>query len=337
MIKKVTKTIHYRYAKITESTDTLQASLEKSFEVKDLHLAINRQEQPNSEEKDYRLINHKQEHQKMLFGQFIHVKPGESQPIMTIDTNATSYTIEAILPSNLSEEDAKKAKKEFVNAILYFGVLDNHVVVLPSSSLTPRELENHFGWLIGSKADLLSKTSILLLQNQPPKTTIEKIEASPVRHIAIGAPVGPSTFSEDLINEEKTVSETKMVDVNASNLGMDLLEKLLPRGIFQDVFFKDSLDESNLKLNLLISYARKTDEKGQRALDQIATALRHMDDADVKIKLRNGGIIHGNELKLSKPITFNLTDSGLVDETDLFAKMRTWLIEQIKAEEIEVD
>ncbi|OFV47332.1 hypothetical protein [Oligella sp. HMSC09E12] len=338
MSKRVSKTIHYRHAKITDSELTLQQLLENAFTTKDLSLAVNRQEMPNSEEKDYRLINNKQVLNKMFFGQFIHVRPGESQPIMTVDDSATSYAIEAILPSSLDKKEAERAKKEFVNAILYFGVMDNHVVIAPSTALTPRELETHLFWLIGSKAELLEKTSILLLQNQPAKSTIEKLEKSPVRNIEIGAPIGsaaPALLETDENDNQST--ETKMINVNTRGVARDVLKQLIPIHIFNDHFLKDSLDESNLQLNIRISYSRKTDSKGQKALDGIATALRHMDDADVKIHLKGGGTIQGNELKLSKVITYNLTNSGLVDESDLFTKMRVWLIEQIKAEEVEVD
>jgi hypothetical protein len=333
------KTIHYRHAKLIGESKTLQQLLCETLAIPDLKIATNRKEKPNSDEESYRLLNYSTAAQQMFFAQFIYVRPGESQPILTEDPNAESYNIDALLSKSISGKDAQQGKKEFINSILYFGVLDNHLIVLPSPALSIRDLEIYLAWLIGTKAGLFGKTARLILQNQPPKDTIEKFEKSPVKNIVIGAPLvsaAPKKIDEKNIEKsEAIITNTKMINVDYESIGFSLLKSILPQNIFKNSLLKDSLDESNLKVRLVITYDRKTDAKGQFAIDSIATAVRHMDDADVSITLKNGGKIQGSELKLSSKISVKLTHNGLIDETDLFTKMRDWLLKQIECDNVE--
>ena len=72
---------------------------------------------------------------------------------------------------------------------------------------------------------------------------------------------------------------------------------------FDDLKLEDSLDESNLQVNLEITYFRKTNKDGQLLMDTLATSLRNMDEDDIEITLKGGGTIKGGDLKLSGSIS----------------------------------
>lgn len=55
-------------------------------------------------------------------------------------------------------------RKEFIDSVLYFGVIDNHVAIIQSRSLTARTLESYLGWLLGEAAKALPANSALILK-----------------------------------------------------------------------------------------------------------------------------------------------------------------------------
>jgi len=119
-------------------------------------------------------------------------------------------------------------------------------------------------------------------------------------------------------------------------MGADVIQAALGSDWFNKLDLDSSLDEANLQVTLEITYLRKTTGNGQRMLDNIATSLRHIDEADVKINLHGGGTIKGGDLKLTGSVSVK-TNNGLVDETDLYHQLHLWIVTKVRTKEIEVE
>lgn len=318
--------------------------------------ATSRKEIFNEDDDSCRLINRHKEFNGMFFGQLVFFESGKSQTFITLDEDAEYYNIGAITSDAISDHEGSdqesksekaKLRKEFIDSILYFGVLYDHVVILQSSALRARELETHLAWFLGTCAQKLPADSVLVLKDKPTEETIRKLEKLPVKTVKLGAPVGipesPSVEQAPVAAGKSTDTKEEVTELQAKSLkwvpkgtGVDVLSALMGAGWFERPELKDALDDANLKVSLEISYVRKTTRHGQKMLDEMAVALRHMDDSDVKIELQGGGTLRGEDLKLSGPISVK-TINGLVDENDLYHQMHAWLVSKVESSEIEVE
>jgi len=304
---------------------------------------------PSSSDSGYRVINRSNTFQTILFGQLILFEQGKSQALMTISDDAAFYDINAITSqqikleadSNITEEEKQKIKREFIDSILYFGVLKNHIMIVQSSSLRTKDLETHLNWLIHSFGNSFSNDSILILKDKPTEETIKKLEKTPVKKINLGSvPIKSKTDDGSVQiqhttnpSAEKGIQKVRKMKFLPVGRGGSILKAAFGESWFSELKLEDSLDEANLQVNLEITYLRKTNDDGQLLMDTLATSIRNMDDEDVEIFLQGGGTIKGGDLRLSGNVSVQYSD-GLIDENHLYLQMHKWLHSKIGAGEI---
>lgn len=343
MSETVRKTIYYKRA--TVGGGNLQEILSKVFASDSPANKIGkRKEIVSSDTNSFRVINHKREYSGMLFGQMIFFEPGKSQAYITLDDNAESYALDALTHEALNKFEEEKIKeqhrREFVDSFLYFGVFENHLVILQSGALKARELEAHIGWLISSFGGVSTGT-VVILQDQPSQETFEKISRSPVKRIQVGSPVTTASDipeanrSEISDSTEESGLDAKRIRFFPTGFAGDVISAAMGADWFDKLDLKEDLDEANLKVSLEITYLRQTTRAGQKMLDNLAISLRHLDETDVKIDLKGGGEIKGKDLKLSGPISVSKLANGLLDEGVLYHKMHAWLISKLRQGDID--
>lgn len=361
------KSIHYKLARFTECDYTLQQVLEDVFrENGAASKATSRLESVSQDERIFRLVNHSVKKNKMFFGQLVVFESGKSQAFLTIDDDSEYFSIDALEASRLddgkdssssdgevqSEEKAEgsddqnkriERRKEFIESMLYFGVKNNHLVVIQSMALKSRDLEAHLKWLFDYYTEKFTSRSAFILQDKPSNDVAKRLERNPAKSICIGAPI--ETDEGQLVDSPEHVKDgEKSVTVNSTNkikympkgVGADIVRSLVDQDWFNRQELTEALDEANLKVSLEITYLRKTTKQGHKLLDNMATALRHQHEDDVKVVLDGGGIISGSDLKLTGKLSVRLYN-GIIDETDLFDKMTTWLKDKISTEEVDAD
>ncbi|MBT2773951.1 hypothetical protein J7J47_17145 [Halomonas sp. ISL-60] len=353
------KAIHYKRVQLTHCKLTLQELLEDVFKTGGtVAKAKSRLESISQDDEVFRLVNHYTKKNKMFFGQLVVFEKGRSQAFLTIDDNSEYFSIDA---SNLGDKDTSSdssggksegsssleskinRRKEFIDSMLYFGVKNNHLVLIQSAALKARDLEAHLKWIFDGHSDSFSSSTALIFQDKPSPDVVKRLESSPAKSIFIGAPI--ETGEGKLVDEashipagEKgiVVSTTNKVRYVPKGLGADLVKSLIDQYWFNNQDLSEALDEANLKVSLEITYLRKTTKQGHKLLDNMATALRHQHEDDVKILLDGGGEITGKDLKLSGKLSVKFFN-GIIDETDLFEKMTVWLKEKISLEEVDSD
>lgn len=75
----------------------------------------------------------------MTVGSLLIYSRGRNQPLVTEDDAATEMPVEQIAPPPSSAG----ARRDFIESLLFFGIKDNHVILLQSSALRARQLETH--------------------------------------------------------------------------------------------------------------------------------------------------------------------------------------------------
>lgn len=360
------KTIHYKFSNITTCSFTLQELLQDVFSSSgEARKAKNRLESISQDNQIFRLLNHYSEKYGMFFGQLVVFENGKGQALLTIDDDSEYFSIDSLEASkvagdtssspndNESKEPGAESsqdeyaegrlqkRKEFVESMLYFGVKDNHLVVIQSLALKARDLETHLKWLFDYFTDKFTSKSALILQDKPAPEIVKKLEKSPAKSICVGAPI--ETGEGQLVDSQEHAQSPADQVVNESanklkflpkGIGADIVRALIDQDWFDKQDLKESLDDANLKVSLEITYVRKTTKSGHQILDNMASALRHQHEDDVKVFLDGGGVISGKDLKLTGKISVR-TFNGMIDEHDLFDKMKSWLKDKIATEQVD--
>src|SRR5690606_26709422 len=157
-----------------------------------------RQQKANAEDTVVIFINRFTKYNGMSVGQLVYLEQGRQQPYITVDDEADFYSIEALSSDEIPEQkkdaasvssettptdQAIKKRREFVESILYFGVLDNHMVIMQSPALQSRNLEAHLTWLLTSCTSTINEGSMLVLSDKPAESVFQKMEKAPAKSI----------------------------------------------------------------------------------------------------------------------------------------------------------
>lgn len=270
-----------------------------------------------------RTIIYHRSHANMLFGILASYECGTHQLTVADDDNAEMLTVAQVAPPITNDNK----RQEFLDGICYFGIFNNIVVVSPSRALGTKPFEQHLNWILAQSGQLEADNRIGL-KDEIAKVTQKRIQASHVKEVEIGAPL--IDFDQTIpVKSSKQVAE----NVVYNGVGIDLLRKLLGSDKINKIRLADAVD-GNIEVVLKVRYNRTTTNKAHNVLDNIALAVRHLDEDDVKIKLVGGGDIRGSELKLSTPVNLQALN-GIPNPDELFEKMRKWLTQQLENEIIE--
>jgi hypothetical protein len=336
------RTLHYKLAKTTNTPYSLQELLEQSLDNKQSNFlsAKSRQEKLTDDGKAFRFINSHARHSgKLLLCQLVQFEEGLTQMTIEMDDQSESFELSPFTPADIksSENTSANSKKktEFLDSMLYFGVLENHVIILGSQSLRSKELEGHLNWFLMNLTKQLQ--TMLVLSDKPTNKALKQIEKQEAKSVVLGSDLEYETnIPEETDRPDIKINETNKVRWTPKSIGAEILDFLKGAGHLEQLNFDDSFDATNFHLTLELSYNRSTTKKGQKALDTVATSLRHLDKEDVKIHLKGGGVLHGNDLKLSTSINIQFIN-GKIDESDLYLTIINWLNSKINTEDITPD
>lgn len=328
MAEHITKRIYCKKAIFLDQADKplLQAKLSECLLA--LKTVGARKEVQGEDGRYVRALIYHRSYAGMVFGVLASYEIGTHQLAVVDDDEAEMLTVAQVAPA-ISEDNKRQ---EFLEGVCYFGVFRNHMVLVPSRALGVKPAEQYLNWLL-QNAGKLAPENRLGLADQISQATKEKIRASHVKQVEIGTPLLPANPSP--LFPEKTSPETGSDHVTAmeySGLGIDILRQVLGSKM-DGLQLSDAID-GNIEVTLKVRYKRTTTDKAHKVMDNIALAVRNLDEDEVKLTLAGGGTVQGNDLKLSAPISVQARD-GIPDPDQLFEKMRTWLMQQIEHRIIE--
>lgn len=264
-------------------------------------------------------INLYQTKGSMLFGQFLSFKPGMRQPLITLENGTTAFNLESIA----AEQTDDGKKREFLESIGYFGVVDNHVLLVQTKALTSREFETYLQWLLMSATSVIPAGTMLVLDDPSASAAKKKAARSNIRGVTIGTQLTAVAAPE--IRKGKAVAKYEL-----TSGAFDALRGMLGADVFDKLSLAQSLEEDNIELQVTVRVKGKRviSDDGQKLLRAIGRATRHMDPRDYELELDRNGALKGSDLKLHRSVNVGISDSlGLVDESALIEHMFNWLEE----------
>ncbi|OAI05297.1 hypothetical protein A1353_00215 [Methylomonas methanica] len=319
----VTKRVYLKLAVFLDRKDapTIQEKMELAL--KKLHRMGDRKEVLGEDNRHVRSIIYHRTHTSMLFGIFASYERGTQQMIVSEDDDAETLTIEQVAPPK--GDDNKR--REFLEGVCYFGLFGNHVLVVQSNALGSKQIETHFNWLL-KQAEVVAAGNAVGLSDQIATATKERIRKAHVKEVEIGAPFIEAEAAPPSTNKE-IVEDTAF---NFKGIGLEMVRQILGDQL-DSMKLADALD-GNIEVSLRIRYKKKTTEKAHELLDNIALAIRNIDEDEVKLHLVGGGQVDGNQLKLSSQLRIEAHD-GIPSYNELFQKMQQWLLDLLEKKVVE--
>lgn len=310
------KKFTYKQAKyLQKNGSTLQGDLRKALTK--AKLVGERKQLITAAESTFFFLNSVRNRWGMTFGSMLVYSRGKNQHLVTQIDDAEELPVGQLAPPR----DKTGAFTDFVESLLFFGVLDNHLVLVQSAGLRARQFEIHLNWLLQTKTKVMDEEDRVELSDQPSPQAAAAVQNSPVKKVSLGVPLQtrPTTSKHSI----------EKASFRADGVGFDLLDRLIGGDWVKKMKLSDSLDTSRLQVEVNVTYKRAISDEGQDVLNDIALQLRHQDEDDVVIELKNGVKLTGSDIKVSGPVSV-ITYDGLVDPDDLYPKMKDWLKEQIE-------
>jgi len=314
-LDQVRRTAYYRRARFSEGvTHNLQQLLATAMH--DLKRIKDRLETVSSLGQDLRVISSHSTSGGFICGRLTAYERGAYQAVMDDDEDATTLPLHALEPPKKGA-----TQQQFVPGILYFVVHKNHVAISQTSGLRASGLEQHLLWLLRSRLQALTTGQGMVLMDEPTKATRDKIRKSHVKSVMIGRP---------LMNEEQIPGRTGKGSTRfqVSNQMLEFLRGFIDNAqAFERLGLDDKVFDGNLEIWLEIRYPKHQRSKPARAmrlLDDLGIALRDIDEDQARLRLADGSVVHGKELKIMTHVETTMT-RGLLDESTLYDGMRSWV------------
>ncbi len=337
--ERKSKTLTYKHAHFTYEGVVLKQALAKALVELPTIGARREPLAPADESPVWRLVGEFQIETEYVFGVLLRYAPGTDAAFVVDDASAEKLTVEQISPP--ATDDGKR--RELVDSMLYFGVADNHLVMVQSSSLRSDHLERHLQWLLHQSRALPDGNSLQLI-DQPPKAIREKLAKEKVKELDLGGVLTPAPVAkapaETLTDAGATSAAAVMEQSGSRDIGeggagvIEAIKRLLAPDQAARLDF-EKLSGANIEYVLKIKYRNSTTEDGQKLMNTLGSALRHADSVDTRIRLQGGGEIRGDQLRLSGSVRLD-TYNGIPASSEVFEAIRIWLLEKLKSGDIEV-
>lgn len=326
-----TKKLFYKRAVFNDPSVTLAAGFKKSLG--ELTTVGVRREPlaPEGESPIWRVICDFDVSTDFAFGVLVRYIPGQSPAYVVDDELAARLTVEQIA----APVNDQGQRRELLDGMLYFGVLDNHLVMMQSASLRSDHLETHLQWML-RRAGVISHEVSLQLVDQLPVESRERLAKSPVKDLVLGGDLLPVALSGSESEEGGATSGQSTVSIGASDKSSKIWDAIRDF-IAPDVAARldvDALANSNIEYKLKITYSRTTTRDGQKLMNTLGAALRHADGVNAAVHLKKGGVLKGNDLKLSGPIRLR-TWHGMPEASEVNEAMQGWLLDKLKSGDVE--
>jgi hypothetical protein len=300
------KTFYYKRAKPGPGAN-LQSLLKAAFSK---HVTIGDRAEKLRENDQTRFVTLHKIREGVLFGVVICYTEGNNQATVGVDLTQTELSLQQIEPPT----DAAGKKNEFIEGTLYFGVRENHIVLLQSRGFRSGQFEDHINWLLRHK----------LPENQHPEL-VKIVDVAP-------ANAGPHQRSgvktltiQTQVEFQPTVEALVM---QTKGKAIELVKKaveLYGRSSTEAFGFEEALKTGDIGVTLQVKYNRRgTDPKAM--LDNLAAQFTHTDDDYFKMDLEipGFGIVGIDTLRIKERFRIE-TINGLPEPNSVFRKMREWL------------
>lgn len=322
MAHDVSRTLHYRHVEfLTPSALTLQQLLEQALQGSPL--AVNRERALGDEV--FQILNTHTAHGSARCGSLHRWVHGQNQLIVERDLAAATWRITEVAPPPSAAQATAGGQapvRDFLPFSLYFGVRDNHIVVLQTQGMMAPELGQYLTWFFRTKlpqvfpanqAVVLYPASATMLRARGVDTAKAVIVTKPLADLHARPPEG---------RKRKPWYE-KIVPRVRANAVADILSAL---GINVPAALLNQPGAKDLEVRFEISRPRGKEPLGNPVMNEIGRIAAQQGSDEFTIELLDGSELTGADLKLSQVITLTVADGRTHPaEADIFRKIAGYL------------
>lgn len=314
-----TKTAYYKKA-ILKDNKKLSDLLIKAFVS---HQAMfrtpsSRHFNPNVNTEDFFVLNEVSMLEGMFYGELVYIERDKHQTILRVEKDVPRYTQRTVTVDDVQLTGFENHEKEFVENTLYFGVFENHVVIIQSSSVRINKLRDYLNYMLGeTKADLLDD-SIILFQDKPSREAKDLLADSPAKTVKISQQVTATPALIDDSSNSNSITGYKSAsftfDSKQSGIWSSIVKhlKLDKRTVSK---LKDTLVDDNLYVDIVLRRKqggnKGISESGQELMNTVATSFSNLADEHFEIELQDGSKLTGEQYRLSKKIKVEVINDGI--------------------------
>jgi hypothetical protein len=325
MPERKPKTFQYRYVEGLKNGRTLEQLLSPVLyhERKTIKLRSQSVTGDDPDEQVRRCVNHKAKDGNALFGEMILYVLGQNKQTVTVNEDLEELPTEQIRAPKTPAGESR----EFIEGVVYFMVIDNHMVVVQSLALRDRDLEAHLNWLLSECAERLMDGEVIVLKRELSATA--KAKMSGVRSVRIGAPL--MRREQAPVPDSPTQAGELRTRFLLTDMGKEILDAIFSSGGLKGLGLDDLEGADNLEVLVTIRRKGGSTRPGNPAentITALTTHLRHSHVDDVVVETKQGRI-EGQTLYLTEKRSIEC-DNGVPLRNKLFLSMKEWLEQKIE-------
>lgn len=279
------------------------------------NLPETRHYKPNRNSDDFYVLNEVSMQNEMLYGELVYIEKDKYQTILKLEPGASIYkqttvTVDDVDLKDIEDENITSYQKEFVENTLYFGVFENHVVVIQTTSLKINRLRDYLDWLLSSEKNDLLDGSIILFKDKPSIEARKKLASEPAKQVRISQQVLAKPITNSNTQGFKSASFT--FDAARSGIWQSIVESLnLEKQLGSKL--ANTLEEDNIYIDVVLRRKRSKgniSDAGQSLVDTVATSFVNLSDEDFEITYK-GGTLTGKDFRLHETIKVQTFKDGV--------------------------
>lgn len=316
------KTVHYRRCYLEDGQgndasggETLESALYKAA----LSVARPWQRKIGIGGNTFHLLTNLVGKNQCLCGEIALYESGRKVPLVGTEGDGSTFQ------GNIDPVDAKGKHRELQEHSLFFAIRENHVALMQSLALKTNQMQEFLDWIIKTKAGLLDKALITLV-NLPSQMALQKLKDHTVRRIKFGErlfseikeqqPPGPDGKKKKAVKVIKT--HTWAADVLCSSGWKRPIIDRLQKG-----------NPGAIKVDVDIHYHSRSEKDSVEVLRAFAGTLAGQEELKTEIYLSDDTLIKHDEICLQGKVLVQHPD-GCIAVDDALTKVSQWLANQIK-------
>jgi hypothetical protein len=260
-----------------------------------------------------RVMNFGDPTRNMTTGMVYDYTKGQSKSCVEEDEDAQNFSISAIAPPS----DGKK-RREFLDSIIYFAILENHIVMLSSVSTGLSHLESYLNWLLLEAGVIKESQAFRLVDRLPDNVRLRGVKSIKFKEGNAFRPTAGRPKSDSATVEKNIIPDSHITNA-VKTMVKQLLQEQRGSKSLAEVAHPDDID---VKIEIICKNLRKDDEEPM--LDDMAELFRHTQGVDAEFELVGGGTVNSDKMKISQIKSIRCI-GGIPDSADLWSKMADWL------------
>jgi len=261
--------------------------------------------------RDHLFLNHIHDEEKLVFGNLVSFTKGRAQALLRQLGEVPEVDIEQFDPP---END------EFLDAILYWLVIKNHVFLIQASGLRSAEFERYIRWLLTERSAVWPSDTHTFLIDEFDLAKDELQKRTPdVRMINIGGRARSTDApAPEPVRERVSVQRGQIAELAGSE-EEGWVKRVLAAVLGNQETVNSALrrlpEGATLKVLVRLGYERTRRDIDRAELRNLLIAARNLPDSDLSAETKDGTKISGDKIRLTHPARLLLV-GDLLDPND---------------------